>query len=340
VVARKGVDGWSLVILGLIVGLFYGTLAIVLAHELMHRASKVDQGLAEILLSTVTYPHFCIEHVYGHHINVATPSDPASARPGESLYAFLPRTILGGLASAWRIERERLRRRGHGWLTWRNKMLKYAVMVAAYYAAAYAIARVEGLIVAGIQSAVAVFSLELINYIQHYGLQRREIAPGRYERTDVQHSWNWETRFSGLYFLNLGRHSEHHRIANRRYEALTPADGQPQLPGALMAMYVAALIPPLWFALMDRRVAAVRAAQDARAAGTPAPIVAPPPIPRRRVTAFIDRWGGWLLLGLLIGSAAVNSVFGFQEGVLFLIGAGVVALALREAVVAASPRTG
>src|SRR5258706_11912394 len=203
-VVKKQIFGAELVLLGLIVGLYYGALTIVLAHELMHRASRLDQWLADILLTTVTYPQFAIEHVYGHHNTVATPADPATARLGEPLYAFVPRSVFGGLVHAWKIEAERLRRRGRSVWSPGNRMLRYAVMVSAYYGAAFAWCGVRGIEVVSIQSAVAIFSLETINYMQHYGLQRREISPGRYERTGDQHSWNWETRFSGLYFLNLG----------------------------------------------------------------------------------------------------------------------------------------
>jgi alkane 1-monooxygenase len=327
-VVRKQVIGGELIVLGVIVGLYYGTLAIILAHELMHRASRLDQWLADVLLTTVTYPQFSIEHVYGHHITVATPADPATARLGEPLYAFVPRSVIGGLVHAWKLETERLRKRGRGVWSPGNRMLRYAVMVAAWYGAAFAWCGVRGLIVVGVQSAVAIFSLETINYMQHYGLQRREIIPGRYERTADHHSWNWETRFSGLYFLNLGRHSEHHRVASRRYEELRPQAGQPTLPGGLMPMFVTAMVPPLWFAVMNPRVEAWRRAHLGE---TDAAAAAPPAHAGRRaqLQALFDRWGGWFILALLIVLPIVNDAYGFQGGIAFVIVFGILMLGVR-----------
>ncbi len=331
---KRHAVGADVVILALLVGLYYGAVGIAIAHELMHRPFRVDRWLGDLLLCTVTYPHFAIEHVYGHHIKVATPDDPASARLGEPLYAFIPRSVIGGLASAWEIEVRRLKARGHGWLTWRNRMLGYLLLVTAWYAAAYVFVGVYGVIAVAIQSAVAIFSLETINYMQHYGLRRKEIAPGRYERPDIQHSWNWETRFSGLYFLNLGRHSEHHRSASRRFDALRVLDGQPMLPGGLIPMYLTAMVPPLWFAIMNPRVEALRSAD-------PGAVVAPPvdaraergSVSERRRGQFgavFDRWGGYLMAGLIIAVGVVSSRFGFQDAVVFGIAVAVALIAFRE----------
>jgi alkane 1-monooxygenase len=319
--------GADVVILALLVGLYYGAVGIAVAHELMHRGGRVDRWLGDILLIFVTYPQFSIEHVYGHHIRVATPEDPASAKLNEPLYAFVPRSVVGGLISAWKIEVRRLKSRGQGWLSLQNRMLWYAVFVAAYYAAAYAFVGVYGLVAVAIQSAVAIFSLETINYMQHYGLTRKATGKGRYERPDVQHCWNWETRFSGLYFLNLGRHSEHHRSANRRFDALRELDEQPMLPGGLMPMYLTAMVPPLWFAIMNPRVAAVQAGR---------PIVdrsAPRAQRRRQARAVFDRWGGYLMAALIVALGLVSSKFGFSNSVLFVIAVSAVLILVREAFV-------
>jgi alkane 1-monooxygenase len=318
--------GADVVILAVLVGLYYGAVGIAVAHELMHRQSRLDRWLGDFLLCTVTYPHFSIEHVYGHHIRVATPEDPASARLGETLYAFIPRSIIGGLRGAWGIEVRRLKSRGQGWFSIQNPMLGDLVIVAAWYLAAYLFVGVYGLAAVAIQSAVAIFSVETINYLQHYGLQRKEISPGRYERPDVQHCWNWETRFSGLYFLNLGRHSEHHRSANRRFDALRVLDGQPRLPGGLMPMYLAAMLPPLWFAIMNPRVEAIRA-------GRPAVAEAKAPSKARRREQFqaaFDRWGGYLMAGLIVALGLISSRFGFQNSVLFGIAVAIALIAFRE----------
>ncbi len=329
-VHKRHAVGADVVILAVLVGLYYGAVGIAVAHELMHRPSRIDRWLGDLLLCTVSYPHFAIEHVYGHHIRVATPDDPASARLGESLYAFVPRSVVGGLRSAWAIEVRRLKARGQGWVSVQNRMLGYLALVAAWYVAAFLFVGVYGLAAVAIQSAVAIFSLETINYLQHYGLQRKQVSPGRYERPGVQHCWNWETRFSGLYFLNLGRHSEHHRSANRRFDALRVLDGQPRLPGGLIPMYLTAMVPPLWFSIMNPRVAAVRAAAAAPAAGA-APS-APSARSRRRgqFQAAFDRWGGYLMAGLIVALGLVSSRFGFQNSVLFGIAVAIALIAFRE----------
>ena len=325
--------GADVVILAVLVGLYYGAVGIAVAHELMHRPSRLDRWLGDFLLCTVTYPHFSIEHVYGHHIRVATPEDPASARLGESLYAFIPRSVIGGLRGAWSIEVRRLKSRGQAWFSIHNRMLGYLVIVSAWYLAAWLFVGVYGLAAVAIQSAVAIFSVETINYMQHYGLQRKELAPGRYERPDVQHCWNWETRFSGLYFLNLGRHSEHHRSANRRFDALRVLDGQPRLPGGLIPMYLTAIVPPLWFAIMNPRVAAVRAGGDAAAAVTAEPkarAISARARRRGQFQAVFDRWGGYLMAALIVALGLVSSRLGFQNSVLFGIAVAIALIAFRE----------
>ena len=326
---KRHAVGPDVVILALLVGLYYGAVGIAVAHELMHRPSRIDRWLGDFLLCTVTYPHFAIEHVYGHHIRVATPEDPASARMGESLYAFVPRSVIGGLRGAWSIEVRRLKARGQGWFSPQNRMLGYLAIVTAWYGAAWLFVGVYGLAAVAIQSFVAIFSVETINYLQHYGLQRKEISPGRYERPDVQHCWNWETRFSGLYFLNLGRHSEHHRSANRRFDALRALDGQPRLPSGLMPMYLAAMVPPLWFAIMNPRVEALRAGQPIAAVIEAKPASSKA---RRRgqFQAAFDRWGGYLMAGMIVALGLVSSRFGFQNSVLFAIAVAVALIGFRE----------
>jgi alkane 1-monooxygenase len=326
---KRHAVGPDVVILALLVGLYYGAVGIAVAHELMHRPSRIDRWLGDFLLCTVTYPHFAIEHVYGHHIRVATPEDPASARMGESLYAFVPRSVIGGLRGAWTIEVRRLKARGQGWFSPQNRMLGYLAIVSAWYFAAWLLVGVYGLAAVAIQSLVAIFSVETINYLQHYGLQRKEISPGRYERPDVQHCWNWETRFSGLYFLNLGRHSEHHRSANRRFDALRALDGQPRLPGGLMPMYLAAMVPPLWFAIMNPRVEALRAGQPIPAV-TEAKPASSKARRRGQFQAAFDRWGGYLMAGMIVALGLVSSRFGFQNSVLFGIAVAIALIGFRE----------
>ncbi|MBC8068008.1 MAG: alkane 1-monooxygenase [Deltaproteobacteria bacterium] len=237
-------------------GLMTGGAGITVAHELMHRSARFERGLAELLMTAVSYPHFCIEHVHGHHRHVATPLDPASSRLGESAYGFLPRTLLGGLRSAWRIEAERMRRSGHAVIGPRNRMLRYAAVQLVMYAAIAACWGERGVLVWAAQAAIAVVLLELVNYVEHYGLARAPVGEGRYERTQPWHSWNASERFSNWMLFNLQRHSDHHFLAARPYEKLRHYDDVPQLPAGYATMVLLALVPPLWRRVMDPRVAA------------------------------------------------------------------------------------
>jgi alkane 1-monooxygenase len=244
--------------LTLSVGICSGSGAINVAHELMHRAGRLEKGLAELLLLTVLYPHFAIEHLRGHHRHVATPMDPASARLGESVFAFLPRTLIGSGRSAWQIEADRISRAGRGPLGLGDRRFRYALELAALIAG---IAVVTGLAGVGFflaQSAVAFVLLEIINYVEHYGLERRQLANGKYERVTPQHSWNASQRLTNWYLFNLQRHADHHAFAARPYWLLHHIEDSPQLPAGYATMALLALVPPLWHRLMDPKAQAWR----------------------------------------------------------------------------------
>jgi alkane 1-monooxygenase len=228
------------------------------AHELIHRRKAFERFLGDILLASVTYAHFAIEHVKGHHRHVGTPRDPATARLGEAVYVFLPRSIVGGLLSAWKIERRRLEE--HRLRAWSpsNMMLRFTgVEMAIYIAIAMAFGPVAIAMFAG-QSLVAIAVLEIINYVEHYGLLRKESSPGEYERVKPEHAWDSPNRISNWLLINLPRHSDHHMTAAKRYQSLELLPHAPRLPGGYGSMFLLALLPPLWFRVMDRRVAAAR----------------------------------------------------------------------------------
>ncbi len=241
-------------------GQVLGSYGIYVAHELMHRPSRFDKALAEILLVTVMYPHFCIEHVVGHHKHVGTYRDPATARFNESLYRFVVRSVFGGAVSAWRIETERLRARGLPWLTMHNRMLRYSVEISLLNAAVYYFGGIWGSIAFLIHCAIAIFAFETINYVQHYGLQRKELAPGVFEPVSTRHSWDSSHRFSNLFLLNLGRHADHHRSPARPFQTLRlfREHEAPELPWGIVTMFVVAFVPPLWFRVMNPRALAWR----------------------------------------------------------------------------------
>lgn len=228
--------------------------AINAAHELMHRKSKLDRALAEFLMMTSSYTHFCIEHVHGHHKNVATPLDPAAARLGQSIYAFYPQTVIGSLQSAIRIERARNERRGVSWWTWENRLTRYAVLLVASYAFVGAVFGAFGLVFYVLQGVLSFSILEVINYVEHYGLARAELAPGRYEKVQPRHSWNTNHRVSNWWLFNLQRHADHHANASRPYWNLRAIEEGPQLPFSYPTAILVAMVPPLWMAIMDPRV--------------------------------------------------------------------------------------
>jgi alkane 1-monooxygenase len=252
-VASGQLSGGEIAIAMFAIGLLTGGGGINIAHELMHRKSAAEKAAAEVLMGCTTYTHFCIEHVYGHHKHVATPQDGASSRFGESLYRFLPRSIAQSFLSAVRIENDRARRQGIAWCSPRHRITRYVAVQVLLYAGLLALSPLAALFWAG-QSLFAVVLLEAINYVEHYGLQRREIAPGRYERVQPWHSWNAAHRLSNWLLFNLQRHSDHHFLASRPYHQLRHYDDVPQLPAGYATMLLVAFVPPLWRRIMDARV--------------------------------------------------------------------------------------
>ncbi len=239
-------------------GLVTGGLGINLAHELMHRRSKSEQLLSKILLSLVCYGHFFIEHVRGHHLNVATPSDPASARLNESFYQFLPRCIKGSFLSAWKIERNRLKRQNINFYSYQNQFWWIVTVPVFLLASCFLLGGFSAALFFVIQAITAIIILELVNYVEHYGLERKKLANGYYERVTPAHSWNANHWASNAILLHLQRHSDHHANGGRHYQILRHMEQSPQLPSGYLAMMMLALCPPLWRAVMNKRVAIYR----------------------------------------------------------------------------------
>lgn len=245
------------------IGILTGGVGITYAHELMHQKNRFERALSEVLMTSVLYGHFCIEHVHGHHIHVGTPKDPVSARYGQSFYAFYPRAVFGSLASAWTIQRTRMERRGRNVWHLSNPFLHHGLAYIVFLALAYTLAGWFGIALFVIQAFVAFTLLEIINYVEHYGLSRRMLEKGRYERVQPHHSWNASHRITNYFLINLQRHSDHHKNPQRRFPVLQhyDEDEAPQLPYGYPTMLVLALIPPLWFSVMDKRVESWRASQ-------------------------------------------------------------------------------
>ncbi|MBV1852967.1 alkane 1-monooxygenase [Catellatospora tritici] len=243
--------------LGLVlsIGIVSG-IAINTAHELGHKRERLERWLSKIALAPSAYGHFYVEHNRGHHVRVATPQDPASARLGESFWAFLPRTVLGSLRSAWHLEADRHRLRGRSPWTVRNDVLNAWAMTVALYAVLVAVFGPYALVLLVAQAVVGFGLLEVVNYLEHYGLARPLNAAGRPDKVDPKHSWNSDRIVTNVFLFQLQRHSDHHANPLRRYQVLRSFGSSPQLPAGYATMILAALVPPLWRHLMDRRVLA------------------------------------------------------------------------------------
>ncbi|MEI8326074.1 MAG: alkane 1-monooxygenase [Betaproteobacteria bacterium] len=239
----------------LCVGAFNG-IGIATAHELGHKKESLDRWLAKIALAPTLYGHFYVEHNRGHHKRVATPEDPASARMGESFWTFLPRTVLGSLRSAWELERERLSRRGQSAWSVSNDNLQAWALTLVFYGGLVAWLGWPVLLFLVLQGLYGASMLEVVNYVEHYGLLRQKDTSERYVRCDPEHSWNSNHRVGNILLYHLQRHSDHHAHPMRRYQALRHFDEAPQLPAGYATMITAAYFPPVWFALMDHRVVA------------------------------------------------------------------------------------
>ncbi len=262
--SRGDVAVWEKIGIVLTLGIV-GGVGINTAHELGHKKESVERWLSKIALAQTAYGHFYIEHNRGHHVRVATPEDPASARLGESFYAFWPRTVWGSLKSSWRLEKARLARTGSSPWTPRNDVLNAWAMTAALYGALIA-AFGAGIIPYLLAQAVVGFSaLEVVNYIEHYGLLREKTPTGRYERCAPRHSWNSDDIASNVLLFHLQRHSDHHANPTRRYQALRHFDEAPELPSGYATMSRLVYIPPLWRRVMDKRVIAHYGGDPSRA---------------------------------------------------------------------------
>jgi alkane 1-monooxygenase len=260
---------WELLGLVLTVGGVSGA-AINIGHELGHATDPVDRWLAKIALAPVIYGHFYVEHNRGHHVRVATPDDPASARFGETFWEFLPRCVIGSIASAWAIEKRRLARQGHSAWHWSNDNLQSWALSALIFGAMTVWLGWIALPFMLLQAAYGGSLLEVVNYLEHYGLRRQQRPDGSYERCQPHHSWNSNHVVTNLFLYHLQRHSDHHANPTRPYQALRHFDEAPQLPSGYASMILLAYFPPLWFKVMDPKVVAHHGGDMSRANIKPA----------------------------------------------------------------------
>ena len=228
-------------------------------HELVHRPRKWERLFGEALLSSFAFAHYRTEHVYIHHARVGTPRDPVFARKGQSVWAFLPRAMFGAVVGSWRFERQRLRKRGLSPWHRSNPFWRYGSMTAMWLALVWLFGEagpMSGWVGIGIYlvySAIANMILRIVDYLEHYGLSRKILDDGRYERVQPRHSWNASHRVSNWATYNVQRHSDHHHRPIRPYPLLQHygTDVAPQLPSNYTAMILVAMVPPLWRRVVD-----------------------------------------------------------------------------------------
>ncbi|WP_329343495.1 fatty acid desaturase [Streptomyces sp. NBC_01352] len=233
--------------------------AINTAHELGHKRDDLERWLGKIALAQCAYGHFYIEHNRGHHVRVATPEDPASSRMGESFYRFWPRTVAGSLRSAWQVERKRYKRRDTHPFHLGNDVINAWLMTVVLWGAVIAWLGAGVLPYLAIQAVFGFSLLEIVNYMEHYGMLRQKVQHGsrqRYERVTPAHSWNSNNIATNVLLYHLQRHSDHHANPTRRFQTLRDFDESPVLPTGYTGMMIVALFPPLFRRLMDPLVVA------------------------------------------------------------------------------------
>jgi alkane 1-monooxygenase len=235
-------------------GVFLGSIGINVAHELGHRNSWYEKLFAYLLLLPNLYMHFRIEHNRGHHLNVATKEDPASARLNESLYFFWIRSVVMSYLSAWKLEGKRLKNEGKSVFSMQNEMMVLQIIQVVYLFVVWCFGGYLLLFSAIFIAIVGFLMLETVNYIEHYGLERKKMENGRYERVQPWHSWNSNHILGRVMLYELSRHSDHHFKASKKYQVLRHYDESPQLPFGYPMSMVISFIPPLWFYLMNPKV--------------------------------------------------------------------------------------
>ncbi len=254
--ATQSLSWWAFTVLAIVAGLTAG-LAINTGHELGHKKSKLEKSLAKIVLAVAAYGHFSVEHNRGHHKDVSTPGDPASARMGEGIYKFARREIPAAFRRAWQVEEERLTLRGKPVWHHSNPILQSYAITAILSLTLIVLFGWKVIPFLLIHNFLAYWQLTSANYVEHYGLLRERDARGRYERCQPHHSWNSNHILSNLVLFHLERHSDHHTYPQRRYQSLRHFDDLPSLPNGYFGMYLLAYFPWLWFLVMDKRLMAL-----------------------------------------------------------------------------------
>jgi alkane 1-monooxygenase len=238
------------------VGLLLGICGINVAHELGHRSGTFDHWVTRILLLPVLYSHYTLEHNYGHHLKVGTPEDPATARKNEPVYTFYARSIVGSYINAWKIENKMLRNAGQP--LWKHEIIWSHLAQLVFLSIVVYVAGWSALAPFLSAALIGILTLESVNYIEHYGLVRKRLPSGRYEPMTESHSWNSNHELGRIMLFELVRHADHHYQTTRKYQALRHLDKSPQLPFGYPMSIILALLPPLWFWVMNPRIKALQ----------------------------------------------------------------------------------
>jgi alkane 1-monooxygenase len=237
-------------------GVVLGSNGINVAHELGHREKLYERILGKLLLIPSHYTHFFIEHNHGHHLHVSTPEDPSTARYNQSLYTFWIQTVFGTYTKAWQIQKKLNQIENRSFFSLKNDMFWFTIIQLSYLISIYYFFGKIGFMVALLAGIVGFLLLETINYIEHYGLKRNLLPSGRYERVSEKHSWNSNHVLGRIMLYELTRHSDHHYKSQKKYQILEYHDVSPQMPFGYPTSMVLSFFPPLWFAVMNKRIPA------------------------------------------------------------------------------------
>ena len=239
-------------------GVLLATNGINVAHELGHRSSYLARFSSKLLYMPCLYMHFYIEHNFGHHLNVATPDDGATARINQSVYSFWFTSITKQYLDAWKRQKIILETQKKSFFSLKNDMIFYHLIQPLYLLSIYYIFSFEVMIFAIVVGIISILFLECINYIEHYGLQRQKLASGRYERVKPHHSWNSNFQIGRITLYELTRHSDHHFKSSKKYQILDNHEECPTLPMGYPSSILLSFIPPLWFRVMNPKVPQVK----------------------------------------------------------------------------------
>ena len=238
-------------LMALNVGILLGGFGINIAHELGHRKNSIDKLISLLLLMPSFYMHFQIAHNLGHHKNVGTDKDSASAFKNQSVYSFWVQSVIGSYKEAWQIQNQLLKNEGKSWASLNNRMLFYFIFQAGFLAIIWMIFGIEAVFFSVASGIVGFLLLESVNYIEHYGLRRKNLSSGRPEKVNLSHSWNSNHELGRIFLFELTRHPDHHYKSTKKYQTLNSTSESPQLPNGYPASILLSLIPPFWFKTMN-----------------------------------------------------------------------------------------